>query len=100
MKNKSSGKIVKIRRSVSQWEEIMQAYEESGLTQEAFCIQQSLATSTFYKWRQRLAGEKRYNQAVPEFIELTPTTQAVNSSHWDIELSLSSSIVLRIRQSN
>jgi len=100
MQSNSLNKQAKVRRTEAQWQDIMLAFDESGLTQEAFCIQQSLAPSTFYKWRQRLAGKKRYDQALPEFVELTSTTQAVNSSHWDIELSLSSTIVLRIRQSN
>jgi len=99
MQSNSLNKQVKVRRTKEQWQEILLAYEDSGLSQEAFCTQQSLATSTFHKWRQRLAADKSHDQAIPEFIELTPA-QSSNSDDWDIELSLSSTIVLRIRQMN
>jgi len=100
MKSNSPSKQIKVRRSTKQWQEIMLTYEQSGLSQEAFCTQQSLATSTFHKWRQRLAVEKPLDQTVPEFVELTSTPQSAHSGGWDIELSLSSTIVLRIRQMN
>jgi len=100
MQSNSLNKQVKVRRTAEQWQEILSAYENSGLSQEAFCTQQSLATSTFHKWRQRLAADKPQTQAVPEFIELTSIPQSAHSGDWDIELSLSSTIVLRIRQSH
>lgn len=97
MNTNSPSKQTKVRRTAEQWQNILLAYEESGLSQEAFCTQQSIATSTFHKWRQRLAADQ---QVVPEFIELASPSQPVNSGGWDIELSLSDTVVLRIRQLN
>lgn len=47
----------KIRRRAEHWQAIMADYEASGLSQEAFCAQASLAMSTFSKWRNQLANE-------------------------------------------
>jgi len=88
------------RRSTEQWQDIMSAYQSSGLTQESFCIQESLALSTFYTWRQRLNGTKPAKCKAPQFVELTPSQQKTASSDWDIELALGDHIVLRFRQSN
>lgn len=33
----------------------MQAFERSGLTVEQFCARERVSTTTFYKWRERLA---------------------------------------------
>jgi len=100
MQSNSLNKQVKVRRTEAQWQDIMLSYKKSGLSQEAFCAQQVIATSTFHKWRQRLAADKSHDQAIPEFVELTSTRQSSHSGDWDIELSLSSTIVLRIRQMN
>ncbi len=99
MQSNSLNKQVKVRRTEAQWQDIMLSYKKSGLSQEAFCAQQAIATSTFHKWRQRLAADKSHDKAISEFIELTPA-QPSNSGDWDIELSLSSTIVLRIRKMN
>ncbi len=97
MKRPSANKQIKVRRTTAQWQNILLAYQESGLSQEAFCTQQSIAASTFCQWR--LAAEEPRDQAIPKFIELTSTLSLDYSAEWDIELSLSSTIVLRIRQS-
>jgi hypothetical protein len=89
-----------IRRSAEQWQEIMTAYEASGLTQESFCIRESLAPSTFYTWRQRLGGAKTIKPEKPLFVELSSSQPMQESTHWDIELVLGDNIVLRLRQSN
>ena len=46
MQCNSLNKQAKVRRTEAQWQDIMLTFDESGLTQEAFCIQQSLATAT------------------------------------------------------
>jgi transposase-like protein len=100
MKVKSHGKTQKIRRSTEQWQAIILAYEQSGLTQDAFCTRESLAPSSFYKWRQRLGYIKTAKPEVPLFVELASPQIESQQIHWDIELSLSDNIVLRLRQSN
>ena len=54
MSDQSPRKATKLRRSAEQWQEIMAAYEVSSLGQEVFCARESLAVSTFSKWRNQL----------------------------------------------
>lgn len=102
MNTKSPSKFQHKRLSTDQWQDIMSAYDQSGLTQEAYCARESLAPSTFYAWRHRLSGTKRIKRPVPVpepgFIELTPPQPQI-STDWDIELSLGENIVLRLRRS-
>jgi len=102
MNTNPSSKIHNNRRSVEQWQDIMSAYDSSGLTQELFCVQESIALSTFYTWRQRLSAVKpaKVKSKKPLFVELASSLPENKSSGWDIELSLGDSIVLRLRQSN
>ena len=46
----------RVRRSASEWQDIFQQFSHSGQTQEIFCTEQSIALSTFNRWRQRLNG--------------------------------------------
>ena len=87
------------RRSAEQWQDIMEAYEASGLTQESFCARESLAPSTFYTWRQRLRSVKPAKRKEPQFVELAASLPKQESNDWDIELSLGDNIVLRLRRS-
>jgi len=84
MSTNSVGKTQTIRRSIEQWQHIMSAYESSGLTQELFCLQESIAPSTFYTWRQRLNGNKPAKPKSPQFVELTTSQQKPESVEWDI----------------
>ena len=102
MKTKSASKFQNKRLSTEQWRDIMLSYEQSGLTQDAFCARESLAPSTFYSWRQRLGDAKQVKRPVPAplFVELRPPHPQPISTDWDIELSLGENIVLRLRQSH
>jgi len=102
MNTNPSSKTHNNHRSVEQWQDIMSAYDSSGLTQELFCVQESIALSTFYTWRKRLSTAKpaKVKSKKPLFVELTPSLPKQKICHWDIELSLGDSIVLRLRQSN
>ncbi len=88
------------KRGPQQWQSIMQAYEQSGLTQEAFCNRESIAPSTFYNWRKRLSVAKPAKPKEPMFIELPATEFPTKIDHWDIELLLGDNVVLRMRQTN
>lgn len=49
------------------WRELVGRQRTSGLTVEAYCRRQRLATSTFYAWRHKLAAVE-----APAFVELMP----------------------------
>ena len=91
----------KTRRTVDQWQNLMTTYEDSGLSQQIFCQQQGIATSTFYSWRKKL-GEQNTPEDSPlqqdRFIDLTPpiVSPAIENS-WDVELAFSTGMPLRLR---
>jgi len=92
-------KATKIRRSAEQWQEIMEAFAASGLSQEAFCAQESLAMSTFSKWRKQLRQGTADEPGSPLFVDLTNLPGCEPRSGWDIELTFGDGMRLRLRQS-
>lgn len=99
MNNQLPRKTIKIRRSTEQWQAIMLAFADSGLTQEAFCAQESLAMSTFSKWRHKLTSATAHvlgDENSPMFVDLTRIA-AHDRQHsvWDIKLSLGEGMSLK-----
>ncbi len=88
----------RVRRSASEWRDIFQQFSHSGQTQEIFCAEQSLALSTFNRWRQRLTGSTELvaDQAA-SFIELSSCEEPPSTTPWDVELQLGADIIIRLR---
>ena len=82
------------RRSRTEWERLMGHYEQSELTQRAFCTQHELAYSSFCYWRKRLRTPSA--GATPTLIEL-PVEPAEATPSWRIEIDLGEGVVLRLR---
>ena len=99
MSEQSPRETTKIRRRAEQWQVIMADYEASGLSQEAFCTRESLAMSTFSKWRKQLTNEMAGAAASPMFVDLTSLTGRDKRNGWDIELILGDGMSLHLRQS-
>ncbi len=82
----------RVRRSASEWREIVSRFEPSGLTIDAFCRRESVTSSSFHRWRAKLASE------VGPFVELAvPAPTPTDASPWTVELELPGHIVLRVR---
>ena len=88
----------RINRSLEQWQALVNQYETSGLTQQAFCKQHGIATSGLNKWRKRFSSSSE-----AEFVDITRQLSQVNSqrscqpeSRWQVELQLGQGVVLRI----
>ena len=94
----SSGKPRK--RNQAQWQKILHEYEQSGLTQAAFCDQHGITKSNFYYWRKKLRTE---TQQSPAFVQLpTALIDSVapdpsSAPVWDIEIELGQGRILRLR---
>lgn len=63
------------RRGRGEWERIVRAQEESGLSVRAFCLRESVGTASFYTWRRRIrataSGSASEGRALREsFIDL------------------------------
>jgi hypothetical protein len=81
-------KRTRICRSANDWQNLLETYHQSDLTQEQFCKQHRLAPSTFAKWKNRLSTEPF--SGADDFIDITPTTPlAASVSGFRLELTLS-----------
>jgi hypothetical protein len=95
------------RRTASQWQQLFDAHEGSGLTRKQFCQQHLLALSTFDYWRHKLKKQiAKVDDQEPIFVELTDCDDLCDqvesdhnapSSPWAIELQLGDHIILRLR---
>lgn len=61
-----------IHRSADDWQSILNAFNESELTQEEFCKSKRLAPSTFAKWKKQLGSTTP--TVAPDFIDVSPTS--------------------------
>jgi hypothetical protein len=90
------------RRTIQQWHALLSQYEQSGLSQRAFCQQSAIPYSSFLRWRQRLSS--RATESVDAsgdglFIELmNEAPDAPSRQPWDVELQLGEGVFLRLRQ--
>lgn len=93
--------IKKIRRSAEQWQQILQEYEASHLTQTAFCENNSIAPSSFYKWKKALKGNGVKASPfikLPFSLDTDPETSPDQANpQWRIELDLGQGVMLRLR---
>jgi putative transposase len=56
-------KIGRVRRSQSDWRELVERQKHSGLTVAAFCRQEGVTAASLYMWRSRL-GRATESQSV------------------------------------
>ena len=96
-----------VKRSLSQWQQLLAAQQESGLSISAFCQQHSITLSSFYAWKQKLhpapvsdsspspspSQSPQEDRWLP--LEL-PRVQPQNEP-WNIELSLPGNITIKIK---
>lgn len=84
-------KQVRVMRTESEWAEIMERQQASGLSQPKFCEQEGIAQSTFDRWYNRLGAEKRSGKMV----RVAPPAEI--SEPGGVELEFPSGLILRIR---
>ena len=48
----------RVRRSESQWRDLLETHEASGLTQRAFCEREGVSEMSLSNWRKRLSGDR------------------------------------------
>lgn len=89
-KTKSSGQPSKLN-----WEKLNHEWQESGLTQRAFCHEHSLTLSTFVYHRGKLL-EKQNTSKSHHFTEVKVKGDASLSSYQNITIHLPNSIRLSI----
>ena len=89
------------RRSRDEWARLFSEQAESGLSQRAFCEARHLSVSTFgnAKRRARAGAGVSASGVGDDFVPVIFDTEASvpATGRWDIELTLGSGVVLRIR---
>ncbi len=94
----------KTRRTADQWYELISEYQTSGLTQRDYCEQHDVPYSSFTNWFAKFKKDKpalsTQKTQSPLFVEMTTPTpvQTTPSLDWDVELSFSNGMMLRIKQ--
>lgn len=91
------------RRSKTQWQQLIEAQQSSGLSQQAFCQQEGLSLATFSSWRRKLKEDAALSITATDikhfsdpWVELP--SSAVANDPWRIELDLGNGVCLRLSQ--
>lgn len=95
--------------SAQAWREVFRCFEGSGDSVVGFCKREGLNTSSFHRWRQRLAtttaqastapeaGRATRQPAIASFIEMGPMAAAsAAAGRLEVKLDLGSGLVLHV----
>jgi hypothetical protein len=82
--------IGRVRRDVAEWREVLERFERSGLSRQAFCRREGIARTSLENWQRKLRSG-----AVPGFVELT--SPQGKPEGWAVEVELPNGVVLRVR---
>jgi len=88
----------RIRRTESEWKEIIDRFGNSGLPIVEFCEKEEISRSAFASWKKKLGMVRK---KPPSFVEITsaatrkPPTQSVFLSQTSFELVLPGGATLR-----
>jgi hypothetical protein len=88
-----------VRRSREQWAQIIEQFERSGQSQEAFCLQQRLNVGSFRSWLYRLrsgSGPGKVARSATRLLPVRVAPVGAADEETVIELAVGDA-VLRIR---
>lgn len=87
----------RVKRSASEWREIIERCERSGLSRQAFCSKNKIAKASFDKWKGRLS--KRPDSLASSFVEIPvlsdDSTSAAVTTRGEFEMVFPGGVVLR-----
>ncbi len=86
------------RISAEQWQVLIDQWQTSGLSAEAFCQDKGISYSRFCVWRKRLAKTITTPAAETSFIDLAALATTQPGNGWSIVLSLGNGVELRLTQ--
>ena len=83
------------RRTPSEWKQLIEAQQASGLSQKAFCQEQQISKATFGYWKRKL--KQQAVQSPSPWIELSSlAAEPSPEGRWQIELDLGNGVCLRL----
>ena len=96
------------RRTLEQWQALLERQAASGQSVEAFCRGESVTTASFYRWRKQLGGQGAVAETTaqtgppaPAFVDLGTLGGADTAAavRWELELELAlgGGVVVRLR---
>lgn len=96
----------RVRRSATEWQQLVDEQITSGLSVAAFCRQHGIVYQSFMNWRRRAreqlldmdSSNTRDAQPLPPFIELSSPASSPErpASAWLVELDIGDGLQLRI----
>ena len=84
-----------VRRSRSDWQQLIDEQARSGQSQRAFCAARALSAKSFQHWKRQLAATAA--PAAP-WVELGALPERPVISAWELELALGDGVCLRLRR--
>lgn len=84
------------RKSSEQWQSLVEAQLQSGLSAAKFCEQNQIAYASFCKWKQRFSASQvdRSKPSPPDFVDLSSIQP--NTDKWHITLALGDGVELTL----
>ena len=85
------------RRTIEQWQALVEEQRKSGLSATTFCRERNLCDASFYAWRKRLSQSPTVaTESAMPFIDLSTLTRSESTTRWQVELELGDGLVLRL----
>ena len=85
-----------IRRSASEWREIVRRFHRSNLSPTAFCDRESLNPVSFRRWQSRLEAEST-DTAADKFMAVSAPEPEGFPAFWSLEIELPDGRMVRVR---
>lgn len=85
----------RIRRSRSEWQSIIQDWQQSGQSAPDYCSDHDITYTSFSHWRRRLAQVTKADQATGDFIDLSSLSGSADPT-WRVTLKLGDGMELVI----
>ena len=95
---------VQKRRTPEQWQQLVEQWQDSGLSATRFCSINEVGYASFCNWRKRLTETALQTgpaaTSEPTFIDLNTlqSPDSTSNNGWNIVLSLGNGVELRLSQ--
>jgi putative transposase len=85
-----------VRRSPSEWQQLIDEQARSGLSQTVFCAARAVSAKSFQHRKRQLAATAAAPPAA--WLDLGSFPERAPATGWDLELELGAGVCLRLRR--